>query len=135
MHTVGNAVKAIALSGLGLAIFTTGVAADSHGNFFVHSRAFNGQVYVMYQDHMSLYTYDNDQEGVSNCYGECAAIWPPALFAPDTKLGVSYSLIMRTDGTMQAAFRGQPLYLYSEDQKPGDLKGDGVGGVWHLARP
>ncbi|HGG05709.1 MAG TPA: hypothetical protein ENK28_09650 [Aliiroseovarius sp.] len=33
------------------------------------------------------------------------------------------------------AYRGQPLYLYAGDSKPGDINGDGVAGVWHLAKP
>lgn len=127
--------QTIALTGLTLTVLTATATADSHGNEYVHSRPFKGQVYVMYQDHMSLYIYDRDQAGVSTCYDQCAEIWPPALLEPGTELGESYSLIPRNDGTLQAAFRGRPLYLYSQDQKPGDLKGDGVNGVWHLARP
>lgn len=39
---------------------------------------------------------------------------------------------MRTDGTMQWAYEGKPLYLWTKDTKPGDVTGDGVGGVWHV---
>ena len=135
MNIKKKATKAIAISALGLVMSADAASADSHGNKFVHSRAFNGQIYVMYQDHMSLYTYDEDQAGVSNCYNECAKNWPPATLDAGTKLGENYTLIKRADGTMQAAFRGMPLYLYSKDRKPGHISGDGVGGVWHLARP
>ena len=31
--------------------------------------------------------------------------------------------------------QGKPLYLFVKDTKPGDTSGDGVGGVWHLAKP
>jgi len=110
-------------------------AASSHGNAFVHSRTNNGQVYVMYQDHMSLYTFEQDQIGKSNCYDACAQTWPPALLPAGTQLGESYTLVQRSDGTMQAAFRGQPLYLYVGDKNIGDTNGDGVGDVWFLARP
>lgn len=109
--------------------------ADSHGNEFIHSRTSGGQVFIMYRDHMSLYTYENDNLGVSNCYGECAKAWPPALLDADTVLGENYSLIERNDGTMQAAFKGQPLYLSVLDNKIGETNGDGVRGVWYLARP
>ena len=109
--------------------------ADSHGNDFVHSRAFNGQTYVMYQDHMSLYTYDKDAPHTSNCINDCTTDWMPATLDAGTPLGENYSLFERADGTMQAAFRGQPLYRYAKDQKPGDIFGDGVDGVWRLARP
>jgi predicted lipoprotein with Yx(FWY)xxD motif len=109
--------------------------AGQHGNKLVHSREYQGQVYVMYQNHMSLYTYDNDTVGVSNCIGACADTWIPAKLKKNAKLGESYSSIERADGTMQAAFRGMPLYLYAGDKKVGDIKGDGVGGVWKLAKP
>jgi len=109
--------------------------ADSHGNEFVHSRTSGGQVFIMYQNHMSLYTYENDTFGVSNCYGECAEAWPPALLDANTILGENYSLIERSDGTMQAAFKGQPLYLSRLDESVGETNGDGFGGVWYLARP
>ena len=135
MHIKGNVITAVAIYVLGLVASTVTGNADSHGNKFVHSRAFKGQVYVMYQDHMSLYTYDRDQVGVSNCKDECATNWVPALLDAGTQLVESYTLIKRADGKMQAAFRGMPLYLYSKDQVPGDINGDGIDSVWHLARP
>jgi predicted lipoprotein with Yx(FWY)xxD motif len=134
METMKNAIFTIAF----LAGFVTlGLAAwaDRHGNEFVHSRSFNGEIYVMYQDHMSLYTYDADEVGKSNCYGECTEEWIPALLEAGTKLGKNYSVIERTDGTLQAAFRGLPLYLFYKDRKPGNTLGDGIDGVWRLARP
>ena len=73
--------------------------------------------------------------GVSNCIGNCAATWPPVLLNADVKLGENYSLIARADGTMQAAFKGRPLYRYAGDANVGDINGDGIGGVWELARP
>ncbi|MFV2001852.1 MAG: hypothetical protein ACC619_02615 [Paracoccaceae bacterium] len=109
--------------------------AKAHGNDLVHSRKLGGVVFMMNEVHMSLYTYDNDTPGVSNCYGECATAWPPALLAGDAKLGRNYTLVERTDGTFQAAYLGRPLYLWAGDKKIGDIKGDGVGGVWRLARP
>ena len=115
---------------------TAGISlADSHGNAFVHSRTSGGQVFIMYQNHMSLYTYENDSTGVSNCYGECAKFWPPAILDASTVLGENYSLITRSYGTMQAAFKGQPLYLSVLDKTVGETNGDGIGDVWFLARP
>jgi predicted lipoprotein with Yx(FWY)xxD motif len=32
------------------------------------------------------------------------------------------------------AYEGWPLYLWVKDTKPGDVTGDGVGGVWHAAK-
>ncbi len=127
-------VKIIATVGI-LAAVATVASANQHGNKYVHSRAYQGQVYVMYQNHMSLYTYDKDQAGVSNCYGACAKAWPPAYLGKNTPLGKNYGLIKRDDGGWQATFRGKPLYLYSKDKSIGDINGDGVGGVWRLAKP
>ena len=114
--------------------FTGTAFAKSHGNDLVHTRKFQGVEYTMNQFHMALYTFDGDAEGVSNCYGDCAANWPPAVLDAGSKLGKNYALIPRNDGTMQIAFRGKPLYLYTGDSEIGDISGDGVGGVWHLSK-
>lgn len=82
---------------------------------------------------MTLYTFDKDEPGKSNCVAECAANWPP-LPAMGTMSG-DYSAIMRPDGTKQMAYKGKPLYLWMKDAKPGDTTGDGVKGVWHAAKP
>jgi len=121
-----------------LAALTLGAGvsfAESHGNKYVHSLPSGGQVFMMYQDHMSLYTYANDTPGRSSCYGECAEAWPPAILDADVVLGENYGLVEREDGSMQAAFKGQPLYLSVLDTKVGETNGDGVEGVWFLARP
>ena len=87
-------------------------------------------------DGRSLYTFDRDpeNEGKSVCYGLCANSWPP-LKASGGDEGVGdFSIIKRTDGTMQWAYKGKPLYYWAKDRKPGDTKGDGIYDVWHLAR-
>ncbi len=114
----------------------SGVAmASSHGNKYVMSAPLNGQTFIMYQNHFSLYFYAKDAPGVSNCYGECAVKWPPAILPADTPMPENYTLIPRKDGSMQIAFKGRPMYLYSGDKKIGDIKGVGLGGVWELAIP
>ncbi len=115
-------------------LFTGAAIASSHGNELVHTRVFQGVTYTMSQTHMALYTFDGDSDGVSNCYGDCALNWPPALLDAGSKLGENYSLIARQDGSMQIAFRGKPLYSFSGDAEIGDIKGDGVGGVWRLSK-
>ncbi|MCF6304480.1 MAG: hypothetical protein L3J33_03840 [Rhodobacteraceae bacterium] len=44
-------------------------------------------------------------------------------------------MIQRSNGSFQAAYKGQPLYLSILDKKIGDINGDGIGNVWFLARP
>lgn len=82
---------------------------------------------------MTLYTFDNDTAGVSNCYDSCATSWPPLTADAGTTLPEGFSLISRTDGTMQIAQNSEPLYLWVGDSAPGHTTGDGVGGVWHTA--
>ena len=83
---------------------------------------------------MTLYTFDKDAAGVSNCYGDCAVKWPPVTAAAGAKAADDFSLVTRKDGAQQWAFKGMPLYLWQGDKKPGDVHGDGMGGVWHLAK-
>jgi predicted lipoprotein with Yx(FWY)xxD motif len=97
--------------------------------------------YLIDMTGMSLYTFDNDAPGVSNCNGDCAANWP-ALAATENSsvlpgLGVMGTLtkIERADGTFQVAYDDEPLYFYAGDNAAGDTEGDGIGGVWHLAQP
>lgn len=83
---------------------------------------------------MSLYTFDKDAASVSNCNDGCAMKWPPVTAAAGAKADDELSLVMRKDGAQQWAFKGKPLYFWQGDKKPGDVKGDGIGGVWHLAK-
>jgi predicted lipoprotein with Yx(FWY)xxD motif len=87
-------------------------------------------------DGYTVYTFDNDNEGTSNCTDACASTWPPmpAQGEPTGGEGVTGQLgtITRADGTSQATYNDQPLYMYSGDASPGDTNGDGSGGVWHV---
>ena len=84
---------------------------------------------------MTLYISDNDTPGQSFCHKHCAENWHPALANPDTKAAGDFMLIKRNDGPSQWAYQGKPLYRWVGDRKTGDTTGDGIGGVWHVARP
>jgi predicted lipoprotein with Yx(FWY)xxD motif len=83
---------------------------------------------------MTLYTYDKDAGGKPSCYGQCAAKWPPLIAASGAKADGDYTLVKRKGGGRQWAYDGKPLYLWKNDRKPGDVTGDGIGGVWHVAK-
>ena len=83
---------------------------------------------------MTLYTFDKDKNGTSVCYDGCAAKWPPYIAAEGAKERKSWGLITRKDGSKQWTFKGQPLYTWVGDTKAGDTNGDGIGGVWHVAK-
>ena len=84
-------------------------------------------------DGMTLYTYDKDTPGKSNCTGLCAVFWPPVIAADTAKSTGRFTTITHDDGTKQWAYNGKPLYGYINDAKAGDTNGDGVDGVWHVA--
>jgi predicted lipoprotein with Yx(FWY)xxD motif len=87
-------------------------------------------------DGMTLYTFDRDTTpGKSACSGKCATNWPPFTAAGDAKTTGDWSVIVRADGSKQWAYKGKPLYTWMDDQKPGDVDGDGRNNVWHIAAP
>ena len=88
----------------------------------------------------ALYLFTPDTTpGESTCYDDCAEAWPPLAPAEGMTLpaGVPGELttIERTDGTQQVAYNDIPLYYFVRDEQPGDVNGQGVGGVWFIVPP
>jgi predicted lipoprotein with Yx(FWY)xxD motif len=91
----------------------------------------------------TLYTFDKDSGTTSSCTGNCAATWPALVLPSGTTTPVAgtglngLTVAARPDDAtkMQVAWNGKPLYTYAADTAPGDTKGDGVGGIWHVAKP
>ncbi|MFJ1708266.1 hypothetical protein [Kitasatospora sp. NPDC088346] len=89
----------------------------------------------------TLYRFDKDtaKPSASNCNGGCATTWPPAVATDNPQVkGVDSKLVgtvTRADGTKQLTLNGWPLYRYASDAKPGDTKGQGVGGTWFASTP
>jgi predicted lipoprotein with Yx(FWY)xxD motif len=81
-----------------------------------------------------LYNYGGDDPGKSNCSGQCILLWPPIIADANAKPKGDFTLVMRDDGQKQWAWKGKPLYRWVSDHKRGDAGGDGVNGMWHLAR-
>ncbi len=85
---------------------------------------------------MTLYTFNNDQPGVSNCVGQCLELWPPYTVDAAATLNVAPGIqgtlgtLQREDGQTQVMLDNRPLYFYSADTQPGDVNGQGVGNVW-----
>ncbi len=84
---------------------------------------------------MTLYTFDKDAPGVSNCTGKCAENWPPLMANDAAQPEGDFSLVTRPEGTKQWAYKGKPLYTWKKDAAPGDVTGDDVNHVWHVVRP
>jgi len=85
-----------------------------------------------------LYRFDKDKgmpTPTSACNGACAQKWPPVLWHGKPALkGISSGIVgkvKRADGTWQLTLHGWPVYRFAGDAKPGQWKGQGVGGTWH----
>jgi predicted lipoprotein with Yx(FWY)xxD motif len=85
---------------------------------------------------MTLYTFDKDtMPGKSACNGKCLDNWPAVAAGTDAMTMGDWSVVARDDGSKQWAYKGKPLYTFVQDKKPGDMIGEGKGGVWHMAMP
>jgi predicted lipoprotein with Yx(FWY)xxD motif len=98
------------------------------------------------KDGHSLYFFSNDANGQNTCTGGCEALWP--VFNIDNltseKLGDGLSLndfsaATTTAGKRQVSFKGWPLYYFAPtggvQEQAGATSGEGVGGVWFVAKP
>ena len=115
-------------------ILTAGLSATALASPWSVSDTAVGKVFIG-ENKLSLYTFRNDAKNQSNCYADCAISWPPFLAKNDAKTNGHWTIVKRNDGNNQWAFKGAPLYYWVGDAKTGDTTGDGVGGVWDLARP
>jgi len=105
--------------------------------------------YLSDKDGRSLYFFATDANGQASCTGGCEAVWPA--FNVDNltadKLGTGLTLsdfgtITITSGKKQLTYKGWPLYYYAPNvngantlESAGKTTGDGVGGVWFIAKP
>ena len=96
---------------LRLAVFRTGRMLITHKGF-------------------SVYVYDKDAPGKSNCTGACLDTWAPVI-APEMAKGAGgWSIIERSPGIQQWAYRGKPLYTNVEDTQPRRIIGTDIPD-WH----
>jgi predicted lipoprotein with Yx(FWY)xxD motif len=97
--------------------------------------------FLVNQSGYTLYYLQNDSQlvGDSACFGECADLWHPfyvaRLILPESLRRVDFGEITRADGSKQTTFRDWPLYLYAKDIMPGDTRGEGINGTWHIIVP
>ena len=114
---------------------TPAATPEANGSIITTQSGAKGS-YLAGANGMTLYTFDNDSVGVSNCTESCAGLWPPyTTNSVPASLPTGIAVITRSDSTIQFTYKGMPLYYYSGDTQPGDINGDGVGGIWHLAKP
>lgn len=104
--------------------------------------------YLTDEEGRTLYYFANDSVTVNTCMGGCAALWPvfhakinngklfPGLQLED------FGEITTSAGVKQTTYKGRPLYYYAPSvngtntpEAPREVKGEGVGGVWFVAKP
>src|SRR3954470_6317977 len=110
---------------------TIGMASTSLGNVLVDSQG------------RTIYLFQKDSGTKSTCSGACAAAWPPVRTSgkPTVGSGLTAAKVAttpRSDGKPQVTYNGHPLYLFQEDQNPGDTNGQGVnafGAPWYVISP
>ena len=86
----------------------------------------------------TLYHLSVEHKGHFICNNKtCLSFWHPLLVPKGTKPTgrVALTTVRRPNGTLQVAYRGEPLYAFVQDTKRGDVKGEGFKdvGVWHAA--
>jgi predicted lipoprotein with Yx(FWY)xxD motif len=98
--------------------------------------------YLTGEDGKSLYTFAKDTTpNESACTSDqCVQNWPAfeveadeTVVAGDCVTGTLASFARGDE--MQVSYNGMPLYYFAGDTAAGDTNGDGVGGVWSLAKP
>jgi predicted lipoprotein with Yx(FWY)xxD motif len=123
MKRIGFGIAAVLMAaGVGFAAEPAMTTKTPTGNIYTDAKG------------MTLYTFDKDTAGKSNCYDDCLASWPILKAAADAKASGEWTVVDRTDGTKMWAYDGKPLYTFAKDKKAGDMTGEGVGGVWHVAK-
>jgi predicted lipoprotein with Yx(FWY)xxD motif len=89
---------------------------------------------------LTLYYYSEDKphSGKSVCTGGCATAWPPLAAPVKAPAGVRLpgrlGVITRPNGVKQVTLNGYPLYFYAGDKAPGQAKGNGIEGSWHVIK-
>jgi len=88
-------------------------------------------------DGNTLYLFGNDAPNAPACDTGCLGSWPALVSDGAATVGDGLSLedvgtLTAADGSTQVTFYGHPLYSFAGDAAPGDVNGQGIGGVWYV---
>ncbi len=83
---------------------------------------------------LPLYTFEGDAERDKNTCtsGPCPNHWHPVRAAQMARGVGDFSVVSRTDGVVQWAYKGKPLYTFDGDTEPGDAAGSNVDKRWSV---
>ena len=88
-------------------------------------------------DGNTLYLFGNDAPNAPACDTGCLGSWPALVSDGAATVGEGLDLedvgtVTAADGSTQVTFYGHPLYSFAGDAAPGDVNGQGIGGVWFV---
>jgi predicted lipoprotein with Yx(FWY)xxD motif len=72
-------------------------------------------------DGHTLLVFDHDQPRKSTCAAACARQFPPLLASHGAKAFGDWSLVHRSDGSLQWAYQSRPLYTWVKEHTPGEV--------------
>jgi len=112
--------------------------ASAQGASVQVQTAGDGTRYLTDSKGMTLYYFTLDTDGMSACYGDCEKAWP-VFYAKDLTVSsdlsaADFGTTTRKDGKKETTYKGWPLYYWVQDQKPGDMTGENVHGVWFILK-
>lgn len=137
---VVTALAVAACGGSGYSGGSTPAPSTASSGTTLQTATIKGATVLTDSKGLTLYWFGPDTATKSNCNGSCAGFWPPVPAPATPGSGVTGTIgsIKRNDGSMQATYKGHPLYTYKGDTAPGQANGNGLnlnGGVWHEVTP
>jgi len=94
--------------------------------------------YILDDKGNTLYMFTKDVIGDSKCIDSCLNSWPifyqEKIIVPSGLIFSDFGPITRDDGQKQTTYKGWPLYYFSGDINPGDIKGESLNKVWFIAK-
>jgi predicted lipoprotein with Yx(FWY)xxD motif len=130
--TAAVAAVALAACGGGSSGTATASSSKSSGPTISTGKAGGNTVLVSPRGH-TLYALSVEKKGHFICTDKtCLSLWHPVKGKPSGSVA-SLGTVTRPDGTVQATFKGKPLYTFAQDTAKGQAKGEGFKdvGVWH----
>ena len=118
------------------------------GGTTVAVRDLSGEQVLVNSSGRTLYSSDQEKAArkILCSSSDCLAIWTPLTVAmgqqptAPSRVSSTLSTVSRPDGSIQVAFKGQPLYTFTFDHAAGDVHGDnvkdsfsGTNFTWHAA--
>jgi predicted lipoprotein with Yx(FWY)xxD motif len=149
MRSVARWLWLAALAGLAAAlVFSAPTGAGTKATRAFVKTAFNKKLHkriVVDGNGRTLYMFTADTGGTPTCTPTgvgalCVQLWPPlkSRRKPHAGTGIVASklrVVKRSDGIWQAVYNHHPLYHYSGDSKPGDVRGQKILGAWYALTP